>query len=72
MYKFKAFGAGFSGLQHAALRSAACQEELRINRRTAPHMYLDVVGVEGDGSEARPWRVKPWAAGDAAGRSPRC
>ncbi|HOB65921.1 AAA family ATPase [Ottowia sp.] len=28
-------------------RRAACEEELRINRRTAPHLYLDVVPVTG-------------------------
>ena len=71
VYKFKKpLALDFLDFSTAALRLAACQEELRINRRTAPHMYLDVVGVEGDGSEARPWRVKPWAAGDAAGAEP--
>ena len=71
VYKFKKpLALDFLDFSTAALRLAACQEELRINRRTAPHMYLDVVGVEGDGSEARPWRVKPWAAGDAAGVEP--
>ncbi len=29
------------------LRRAACEEELRINRRTAPGIYLDVVAVTG-------------------------
>ena len=71
VYKFKKpLALDFLDFSTPALRLAACQEELRINRRTAPHMYLDVVGVEGDGSEARPWRVKPWAAGDAAGGEP--
>ena len=74
VYKFKKpLALDFLDFSTAALRSAACQEELRINRRTAPHMYLDVVGVVGDGSDSRPWRVKPWAAGDAAGVEPaRC
>lgn len=71
VYKFKKpLALDFLDFSTAALRLAACQEELRINRRTAPHMYLDVVGVEGDGSDSRPWRVKPWAAGDAAGAEP--
>ncbi len=30
-----------------ALRRAACEEELRINRRTAPDIYLGVVSVNG-------------------------
>jgi len=29
------------------LRRAACEEELRINRRTAPEIYLDVVPITG-------------------------
>ena len=71
VYKFKKpLALDFLDFSTAALRLAACQEELRINRRTAPHMYLDVVGVVGDGSDSRPWRVKPWAAGDAAGVEP--
>ncbi len=30
-----------------ALRQACCEEELRINRRTAPALYLDVVPITG-------------------------
>lgn len=30
-----------------ALRRAGCEEELRINRRTAPQLYLDVVPITG-------------------------
>lgn len=32
-----------------ALRRAACEEELRINRRTAPALYLGIVAVVHDG-----------------------
>ena len=31
----------------AALRRADCEEELRLNRRTAPALYLDVQPVHG-------------------------
>ena len=30
-----------------ALREAACHEELRLNRRTAPELYLDVIPIGG-------------------------
>ncbi|MDF1482397.1 AAA family ATPase [Extensimonas sp. H3M7-6] len=50
VYKFKKpLKLEFLDFSTAALRRAACEEELRINRRTAPQLYLDVVAVvEGD------------------------
>jgi len=56
VYKFKKpLKLEFLDFSTAALRRAACEEELRINRRTAPQLYLDVVAVvEGDAqSEAQ-------------------
>ncbi len=36
-----------------ALRRAACEEELRINRRSAPALYLDVVPITGSAQAPR-------------------
>lgn len=38
---------GFLDFSTPALRRAACEEELRLNRRTAPELYLEVVAVRG-------------------------
>lgn len=38
---------GFLDFSTAALRQAACLDEVRLNRRTAPQLYLDVVTVNG-------------------------
>lgn len=47
-YKFKKpLALDFLDYSTLALRRAACEEELRINRRTAPGIYLDVVAVIG-------------------------
>ncbi|HRP75537.1 MAG TPA: AAA family ATPase [Rhodocyclaceae bacterium] len=43
---------GFLDFSTLALRRAACEEELRLNRRTAPELYLEVVAI--CGSEACP------------------
>lgn len=48
-----------------ALRHAACEEELRINRRTAPGVYLGLVGLVGQvnaGADGAPTtlQVVPW------------
>lgn len=49
VYKFKKpLKLEFLDFSTAALRRAACEEELRINRRTAPQLYLDVVAVVED------------------------
>lgn len=48
VYKFKKpLTLDFLDYSTLALRRAACEEELRINRRTAPGIYLDVVAVVG-------------------------
>jgi len=43
---------GFVDFSTLAARERCCAEELRLNRRTAPHLYLDVVRITG--SEAAP------------------
>ncbi len=56
----------FLDFSTAALRHAACKEEIRLNRRLAPHVYLDVVPITFDegrlrlGGTGRPvdWVVK--------------
>lgn len=48
VYKFKKpLTLDFLDYSTLDLRRAACEEELRINRRTAPGIYLDVVAVTG-------------------------
>src|SRR5574343_775797 len=47
-YKFKKpLALDFLDYSTPAKRLAACEEELRINRRTAPALYLEVVAVTG-------------------------
>ncbi len=47
---------GFSSIsQHWKKRKFYCEEELRLNRRLAPSIYLDVVPVLQDNSETRLW-----------------
>src|SRR5215470_9847635 len=38
---------GFVDFSTLAKRHFFCQEELRLNRRLAPHLYLDVVPISG-------------------------
>ena len=38
---------GFVDFSTLAKRHFFCQEELRLNRRLAPHLYLDVVAIAG-------------------------
>lgn len=40
---------GFLDFSTLALRRHYCEEELRLNRRLAPDLYLDVVGIRRDG-----------------------
>lgn len=48
-YKFKkAINPGFLDFTTLALRRRFCDEELRLNRRLAPALYLDVVTVTGE------------------------
>lgn len=59
-YKFKKpLRLDFLDFSTLDLRRAACEEELRINRRTAPAMYLGLVGavVDRDSGELR---LLPW------------
>ena len=49
-YKLKkAVDLGFIDQRSLAARRHACEEELRLNRRTAPALYLGVVAVSGAG-----------------------
>lgn len=44
---------GFLDFSTAARRRVDCEEELRLNRRTAPQLYLDVLPVFGPAARAR-------------------
>jgi len=44
---------GFLDFSTLAARAAACAEELRLNRRTAPQLYLEVVPITGTAAEPR-------------------
>jgi aminoglycoside phosphotransferase family enzyme/predicted kinase len=44
---------GFVDFSTPELRARCCTEELRLNRRLAPDLYLDVVPVHGPPAEAR-------------------
>ena len=44
---------GFLDFSTLEARRVACEEELRLNRRTAPDLYLEVVPVTGTESEPR-------------------
>ena len=47
-YKIKkAVDVGFIDFRALSARQAACQEELRLNRRLAPQLYLDVIEIRG-------------------------
>lgn len=50
-YKLKkAVDLGFIDQRSLAARQHACEEELRLNRRTAPALYLGMVGVSESGA----------------------
>lgn len=49
----KPLALGFLDFSTAARRRADCEEELRLNRRTAPQLYLDVLPVFGPAAQAR-------------------
>lgn len=62
-YKFKKpLQLDFLDFSTQALRYAACEEELRINRRTAPGLYLGLVGLVVVAAEYAPatLRLVPW------------
>ncbi|MCC7326414.1 MAG: AAA family ATPase [Burkholderiales bacterium] len=44
---------GFLDFSTLEKRRAACEDELRLNRRTAPELYLDVVAITGTQEEPR-------------------
>jgi len=53
-YKLKKpLNLGFLDYSTLALRRKACEDELRLNRRTAPDVYLEVVAVHGPASAPR-------------------
>ena len=53
-YKFKKpLDLGFLDYSTLALRKQACDDELRLNRRTAPEIYLDVVALRGSAAAPR-------------------
>lgn len=53
-YKIKKpLALGFLDFSTLERRRAACEEELRINRRTAPDLYLDVVPITGTAEAPR-------------------
>ena len=55
VYKFKKpLQLDFLDFSTQALRHAACEEELRINRRTAPGLYLGLVGLVDGAAEDVP------------------
>ncbi|MCB1974542.1 MAG: hypothetical protein KDE65_08810, partial [Burkholderiaceae bacterium] len=54
VYKFKKpLALDFLDFSTVALRRAACLEELRINRRTAPGLYRGLVAVQDQGGALR-------------------
>lgn len=53
-YKIKkALDLGFLNYVDLAARRAGCEEEIRLNRRTAPDIYLDVVAIGGSPGDPR-------------------
>lgn len=53
-YKFKKpLDLGFLDYSTLAARKFFCEEELRLNRRLAPHLYLDVVSIYGSSTAPR-------------------
>ena len=53
-YKFKKpLDLGFLDYSTLAARKFFCAEELRLNRRLAPHLYLDVVSIYGSSTAPR-------------------
>jgi aminoglycoside phosphotransferase family enzyme/predicted kinase len=58
-YKIKkALDLGFLDATRLASRHAYCREEIRLNRRLAPQLYLDVVAIGGTSSHPE-WDTRP-------------
>jgi hypothetical protein len=56
-YKIKkALNLGFLDFSTLAARRHYCEEELHLNRRTAPGLYLEVIAIGGSESAPRPRR----------------
>ncbi len=59
-YKFKkALDLGFLDYSTLARRQHFCEEELRLNRRTAPAIYLGVIAIGGSAEDPRPGAAGP-------------
>lgn len=66
-YKLKkAVDLGFIDQRSLAARRHACEEELRLNRRTAPALYLGVVDLDAEGVPHPAGTLGPSAAQDHA------
>ena len=57
---------GFLDFSTLGARRHYCEEELRLNRRTAPGLYLDVVPISGSESAPVKWK-KGAATGECRG-----
>ena len=56
-YKIKkSVDLGFLNFTSLALRRDYCKEEIRLNRRLAPQLYLDVIPIGGTSEIAPIWR----------------
>jgi uncharacterized protein len=55
---------GFLDFRDSDRRIHYCREELRLNGRLAPEIYLDLVGAH---RGPRGWQVRPWRTGDEPG-----
>lgn len=51
---------GFIDFSSAERRRHFCEEELRLNRRLAPNLYLDVIGIGGSISKPKLSVPQPW------------
>lgn len=61
-YKFKKpLDLGFLDFRELDRRLHYCREELRLNTRLAPDLYLDLAGAR---KTSEGWRVGPWTEGD--------
>ena len=57
----KALDLGFLDFSTLEKRRFACSEEIRLNRRTAPDIYLDVVAIAGNATAPHaPLRARGW------------
>src|SRR5215467_16355971 len=59
---------GFVDFSTLARRHFFCQEELRLNRRLAPQLYLEVVAIYGTPEQPRMPRRRTWRSCTASSR----